>query len=238
MRTNGVPITQSIDSQSQGAETRERIKNAVLKCIVELGFYRASSNQVAQRAGVSWGAIQHHFGSRSQLMLEVARDILAKLDDDLRAVDPGEQATPHQVVAVLADLAFDHYRRPEFLVADQILIDLSRSPTTRPQAFAVLKEYADGVSQSLDRILATLLGQGEDKVRAGRAMFAALRGLALSEQLSVSFTGQPQRITPPEATSRDLLVRALTLFVEAEFGGRANLPTSDRAEPSGRVTPS
>ena len=53
--------------------TRERVIAAAVDSILERGFYRASSNEIARRAGVTWGVIQHHFGTREALMLAVLR---------------------------------------------------------------------------------------------------------------------------------------------------------------------
>ena len=47
----------------------QRILEAALDCILERGFYRASSNEIARRSGMTWGAIQYYFGTRERLML-------------------------------------------------------------------------------------------------------------------------------------------------------------------------
>jgi AcrR family transcriptional regulator len=49
--------------------TRAKMLDAAVQCIVEEGFYRSSSNRIAARAGVSWGVIQHYFGTREKLLL-------------------------------------------------------------------------------------------------------------------------------------------------------------------------
>ena len=51
--------------------TRGRVVDAAIECILDEGFYRASSNKIAKRAGVTWGVIQYHFGTREALMLAV-----------------------------------------------------------------------------------------------------------------------------------------------------------------------
>ena len=43
--------------------TRNRVISAVIGIIKEQGFAAASSTRIARRAGVTWGAVQHHFGS-------------------------------------------------------------------------------------------------------------------------------------------------------------------------------
>ena len=53
---------------------KERVIEAAVASILELGFYRASTNEIARRAGVTWGVIQHYFGTREALMLAVLQE--------------------------------------------------------------------------------------------------------------------------------------------------------------------
>ncbi len=56
-------------------DTRARVIKAATECIIELGFYRGSStNEIARRAGVTWGVIQWYFGNREGLMLAVLEE--------------------------------------------------------------------------------------------------------------------------------------------------------------------
>ena len=54
--------------------TRDRVIEATVACILERGYYRASTNEIARTAGVTWGVIQHYFGTREGLMLAVLQD--------------------------------------------------------------------------------------------------------------------------------------------------------------------
>ena len=56
---------------AQDSISRQRVIDAAIACILDQGFYRASSNAIAERAGVTWGVIQYHFGTREALMLAV-----------------------------------------------------------------------------------------------------------------------------------------------------------------------
>ena len=44
-----------------------------IKCIREEGFAAASTRHIVERAGVSWGVIQYHFGDRDGLLTAVGR---------------------------------------------------------------------------------------------------------------------------------------------------------------------
>ncbi len=63
------------DGRAAETDTRGRVIRAAVDCIIDLGFYRGSStNEIARRAGVTWGVIQHYFGTREGLMLAVLED--------------------------------------------------------------------------------------------------------------------------------------------------------------------
>lgn len=47
------------------AETQARIVAAVVASIAERGLQRTTAAEVTRRAGVTWGAVQHHFGGKA-----------------------------------------------------------------------------------------------------------------------------------------------------------------------------
>ena len=60
--------------------TRARVVDAAVACILDEGFYRASSNKIAKRAGVTWGVIQYHFGHARGAAVAVHERGLDELD--------------------------------------------------------------------------------------------------------------------------------------------------------------
>jgi AcrR family transcriptional regulator len=57
--------------QQKSAETRGRILEATVECLVEKGYAHLSTNEVTLRAGVSRGAMHHHFPNRMALVAAV-----------------------------------------------------------------------------------------------------------------------------------------------------------------------
>lgn len=57
--------------QQKSAETRIRILEATVDCLVEKGFSGLSTNEVTLRAKVSRGAMHHHFPTRTALVAAV-----------------------------------------------------------------------------------------------------------------------------------------------------------------------
>lgn len=51
--------------------TRERLISASIETITELGLSAASAKEISRRAGITWGAAQHHFGTKEEILLSI-----------------------------------------------------------------------------------------------------------------------------------------------------------------------
>lgn len=52
----------------RGAATYQRVIEAGMELIAEKGFHAASTNKIAEAAGVTWGTLQHQFGDKARLL--------------------------------------------------------------------------------------------------------------------------------------------------------------------------
>lgn len=67
----------------RSAETKDKVIQAAIQCIYEVGYEGTSINMVATRAGISKGAAQYHFPTKAEMMLAVA-DYALKLHVQIR----------------------------------------------------------------------------------------------------------------------------------------------------------
>jgi AcrR family transcriptional regulator len=104
------------------AETRARIIGAVLASIAERGFLRTTAVEIARRAGVTWGAVQHHFGGKDGMLIAVVEEsfdrFAARLDDV-----PVDGASLEERAALFIDRAWEHFCSPEYLSVFEILLN-------------------------------------------------------------------------------------------------------------------
>jgi AcrR family transcriptional regulator len=165
--------------------TRARVIDAAVACILDEGFYRASSNKIARRAGVTWGVIQYHFGTREALLLAVHERGLDELDRCLAdAVIAG--TTLEARLGSFVDALWGYYRRPEFLAYMQVMLNLSHDPTTAASTQAALKSVSARVNERVPALVRAVLGTDvPDRVveRIGRFLYNVVRGLALDQEL-------------------------------------------------------
>jgi AcrR family transcriptional regulator len=165
--------------------TRERVIDAAVACILDEGFYRASSNKIARRAGVTWGVIQYHFGTREALLLAVHERGLDELDRCLTgAVITGDML--EERLCSFVDALWGYYRRPEFLAYMQVVLNLSHDPTTADSTRLALKSSHERVSARNPALVRAVVGDGASNAeveRTARFLYNVVRGLALDQEL-------------------------------------------------------
>jgi AcrR family transcriptional regulator len=176
---------------------RSQIIEAALASILEVGFYRSSTNEIARRANLSWGALQYHFGTREALFLEVVKEL------DRRFLEGIEHAqiegdTKEERIASLYAILCRQYDSPEFLVRLQIVLNLQHDPDTSADVRAEVAEHAALASAPVRRLLREAIGGQPTKV-AIDTLFHALRGFALSRQFARSIPVEGSRIPGPDA---------------------------------------
>ena len=80
---SGEESGEDISWQAQkSAMTRDRILDAAINCFVELGYTNVTTAKVASAAGVSRGAMLHHFPSKTELIQAAVEYLHDKLLED------------------------------------------------------------------------------------------------------------------------------------------------------------
>ena len=155
---------------AQAKQTRARVLESAVACIDELES-RASSNEIARRAGMTWGAIQHHFGSREDLLLSVIESNFSELESNVRnaAVVGG---TTLERVQALADLLWEYCSDIRFRVSIEILLDLRRDPAGSDLVAQRLSDANESMGAMWDEICVHALDLPSDPTIA-RILFGA-----------------------------------------------------------------
>lgn len=197
--------------------TRARVIDAAVACILDEGFYRASSNKIARRAGVTWGVIQYHFGTREALLLAVHERGLDELDRCLAdAVITGDSM--EERLRSFVDALWGYYRRPEFLAYMQVMLNLSHDPTTADSTQAALKSVGARVNERVPALVRAVLDADlpdAETERIGRFLYNVVRGLALDQELLEAMPIEHSTAQGFDA-QRAELVRVLTRALEAD----------------------
>jgi TetR/AcrR family transcriptional regulator, regulator of cefoperazone and chloramphenicol sensitivity len=192
-------------ARQRGDDTRARVIGEAAACVIEEGFSKASANRIAQRAGVTWGVIQYHFGDRAGLFSAVVFAGTEQARACLEQATIPERPVRARVAAVV-DAGWQAYGSPLGRASFEILINTRASRKDDPEHAAQLIEMARGVH----RIGARLLADGGHRRRNGHSvealLWAALRGFAMT----LLFTPDDYDF----ASEREALVNVLAEFLE------------------------
>ena len=70
--------------EMRSAEMCRRLLDATLDVLMEVGYHRASTPEIVRRAGVSRGALMHHYPSKADLVAAAAEHMLDNATADIR----------------------------------------------------------------------------------------------------------------------------------------------------------
>jgi AcrR family transcriptional regulator len=197
-------------------DTKQRVIESALECIIELGFYRGSStNEIARRAGVTWGVIQHYFGTREGLMLAVLQNGTAHLERIVAEahIDGG---SAKERLTQLIDVLVTHYARPEYIAGLQVLLNLEHDPRTSEEVRETMRGASERSQENINRLLREALGSETAPDLAG-TMFLVIRGFGFSQQLTESTAyGSARHPQARLARQRALLAEVLAPYFEQD----------------------
>ena len=180
--------------RADGEATRARVLQATIESILEKGYYQTSSNEIARRAGVTWGAIQHLFGTREQLLLEVMNDRWHALQEQV-ATAQIEGETLEDRLAGVADVLATHYGEPAALAQMQIMLDLSHDPNTSKETREAVAVHGTRLVEAWEPLFAQALGPAANDFELVAFAFATLRGFIQGNLIATTIGAQPSSRT-------------------------------------------
>jgi AcrR family transcriptional regulator len=120
--------------------TREKILQSAISLIREGGYSSASAARIAERAGITWGAAQHHFGSKDEI-LDAVMEVSHRKFIALMASPALRRGSLADRVDLFVDLMWRHYQDDVYLAALDILL-AGRNLDPRPHQVALFESRA------------------------------------------------------------------------------------------------
>ncbi|WP_327355342.1 TetR/AcrR family transcriptional regulator [Streptomyces sp. NBC_01304] len=162
--------------QDRSRATRQRLLEAAVACLADLGWAGSTVSVVAERAGVSRGAAQHHFPTREVLFTAAVEYVAEQRSTALKSLTAEDRRS---VVAALVDL----YTGPLFRAALHLWVAASNED----QLHARVTELEARVGRETHRIAVRLLGADESHPGVRETVQGLLdmaRGLGLANLLT------------------------------------------------------
>lgn len=182
-----------------------RLAAALFEVAARTGLEGASVREVASHAGVSIGAVQHHFPTKDEMLSFSFRALADKVLARLSAVDPDIDPSRTLFAALSQLLPLDDQRSREAHVMAAFAVRAATSPDLSDIRHRTLFTMRTGLSAVLIR-----MGAPEAETRAA-LLIATVNGLALDAITSPSLY-PPEYLTHALETQIRLALHGADLF--------------------------
>ncbi|MEZ0357273.1 TetR/AcrR family transcriptional regulator [Mycobacterium sp. SA01] len=165
-------------SQERAERTRESVLDETVRCVVEEGFAAASAKHIAERAGVTWGVVQYHFGDRDGLLMAVVDRGFTELLELLRSLPPPSPTQSRRKrVELVVHAAWAAFSSPTSRASLEILIGTRAMRDKRGTRHLVelqkaISDLSRDIAEGLDNPHAAAIGD---------LIWATMRGLVITE---------------------------------------------------------
>jgi AcrR family transcriptional regulator len=187
------------------AATRTALLDASIECLVEEGYANTTTRRIAERAGVTPGALQHHFASKAELLGHAIRHARQGFGQEMLAHGPPDAPSIQARCEQLLDRMWEVHRGPFFQASTELLVAARTDPDLRETLVEVQHESAL-LNVLAARILYPEMADERGFAEVVETGQAAIRGLAL-----LAFVNEA------EADAAWPAVRAHIMDLSAEF---------------------
>ena len=139
--------------EERSAETRLRLLDATVDCLVEFGYAGTTTSAVQERAGVSRGALMHHYSSKADLMVAAVRHLASQRGANLRA-QAADLPLGEDRVSQAMDLLWETFRGPLFTAT----LELWAAARTDPELKMAVYDWERSLRKDLAVAMTDLFG--------------------------------------------------------------------------------
>jgi AcrR family transcriptional regulator len=198
----------------RSAATQARLLEATFDCLVELGYAKTSTPEVLRRAGLSRGAMLHHYPTRADLLAAAMDYVFEKRFAEYEEAFAALGDDDDRPVGAI-DLLWDQVSSPTYYAWLELVVAARTDEALRDRIRPVNERFDRRVAEIRKRLLPAP-ATGEDRFYkvAPQFMFATLNGLALS-----GIYEEPERLQRVIE-----LLKQIARLVQASRAGKAQGP--------------
>jgi AcrR family transcriptional regulator len=165
--------------EERSAATRQRLLDATIECLVELGYAQTSTTEIVRRAGVSRGAQVHHFPTKTELVQSAVAHLARKQDEELRKQFEHMRGSGDRVSRAI-DLLWTAFTGPLFVAGLELIVATRTDPSLR----RAMEGLEAGIARGIGAVCDELFGPATMKREVARDVvdltIGMMHGLALS----------------------------------------------------------
>jgi AcrR family transcriptional regulator len=164
--------------EERSTATRERLLDATIECLIELGYAKTTTSEIVRRAGVSRGAQVHHFPTKAELVQSAIVHLAHRQFAQLKAGLDQLNSRDDQFSGAI-DLIWESYSGPLFTAALELIVAARTDESLRPAV--------KGLEADIARAMREMAGRPSDRSGAEKDVFdltvCLMQGLAFGRLL-------------------------------------------------------
>ena len=167
----------------RSTETRQKLCEAALQLLSEMGYERVTTALIAQRAQVSKGAQTHHFPTKADVLAAAFDYLLASWEQRRSAM----LAIPGATISIDEMLRYlwrEVFNQPDYVAAIELMLAARHDAPLRTRLQESLATWTVARDDTFRRV-AGLDGDLEKTATFMKLNFAVLRGMAIYDGLTV-----------------------------------------------------
>ena len=158
--------------------TRAALLDAAIDCLVEEGYANTTTRRIAERAGVTPGAVHHHFAGKAELLRSAVRRVGERFRQEMLAYGPPDAPSIRASAEQILDRAWALHRGPFFQASMELWV-AARTDDDLRATLAELQHEVPVLNAITTRALYPELADQPGFTRITETGLAAIRGLAM-----------------------------------------------------------
>jgi len=142
VNTDGETQSEKTWQQTKSEQTRLAILTAAVDCFYELGYANTTTDSIARKAGVSRGAMLHHFPTRFELIKAAVQHLsqqrLSRFAEEESRVNQGAE---HTRVGEGIDAFWEQLNSPSFVVFHELKVAARTDKELEEALIPALKDF-------------------------------------------------------------------------------------------------
>jgi len=180
-------VGEEISWQAQkSAMTRDKILEAAVDCFIHLGYTNVTTAKVASAAGVSRGAMLHHFPSKTELIQAATEYLHGKLLEDftsrVRKIPTNLRGKKHRRAGL--DAYWDHLSSDLFMAYHELCVAGRTDPELRRILESTTVEFDRHTRESTMALFSEWSDRGDRFLLAMDVTKFLMEGMAVGQMVS------------------------------------------------------
>jgi AcrR family transcriptional regulator len=132
--------------EERSAATRQRLLDATVDCLIELGYVGTTTTEIVRRAGVSRGAQVHHFPTKAELVQQAVVHLAQRRQQELRDEFERVDANADRV-SLAIELLWSAYAGPLFAAALELIVAARTDDELKPALSILEADIRTGIEK-------------------------------------------------------------------------------------------